>query len=80
MEGLQEAHLSEISLALGVTLAELIDEQFVLLEVGQLNYESGGVAGLGNGLSEKLLDARDVEIREAVEILKAEAMRIGKVS
>ena len=77
MESLQKAHLSEVSLALRVALAKLINQKLVLIEVNKLHYEGRGVARLRDSLTEKFLYARDVEVREAVKLLIAETMLVG---
>jgi hypothetical protein len=80
LERLQEAHLSEISLALRISLTELIDEQLVFIEVNQFYYECRGVASLWNNFTEKFLYARYVEVRETIKLLIAETVLVCQIS
>jgi hypothetical protein len=80
LERLQEAHLSEISLALRITLTELIDEQLIFIEVNQFHNESRGVASLWNNFTEKFLYTWDVEVREAIKLFIAEAELVCQIS
>ena len=80
LERLQKAHLSEISLALRIALTELIDEQLIFIEVYQLYNECRGVASLWNNFTEKFLYARDVEVRETIKLLIAEAVLVRQIS
>jgi hypothetical protein len=62
LERLQEAHLSEISLALRISLTELINKQLVFIEVDQFHYECRSVASLRDNFTEKFLYARNVKV------------------
>ena len=79
LESLHESHFSEVSLCLrAATLGELVDQQLVLVEVGELEEGGGAIAGARDDLGEKFLDLRDVEVGQAVEGGKAEALGIGE--
>jgi hypothetical protein len=80
LERLQEAHLSEIPLAFRITLTELINEQLIFIEVYQLHNECRGVASLWNNFTEKFLYARNVEVRETIKLLIAEAVIVCQIS
>ena len=72
LEGLHEAHLSEVTFWLGASsLRELVNQQLVLFEVSELNEGASAIAGARDDLGEELLDLRDVEVRQAIERCKA---------
>lgn len=77
LEGLHEAHFSEVTLGLrAATLRELVNQQLVLFKVSELDEGAGTIAGARDDLSEELLDLRDVEVVQAIEGGQAETLRI----
>ena len=77
LEGLHEAHFSEVTLGLGASsLRELVDQKLVLFEVSELDEGASAIAGARDDLGEELLDLRDVEVGQAIEGGQAETLRI----
>jgi hypothetical protein len=77
LEGLHEAHFSEVTLGLGASsLRELVDQKLVVFEVSELDEGASAIAGARDDLGEELLDLRDVEVGQAIEGGQAETLRI----
>jgi len=51
---------------LSTSLAKLVNQQFKLIKVDQLNDQSRGIEGVGNGLSKELFYLGDVESVQAI--------------